>query len=68
MDNLYKLQYISYHYTFSFLHPASVTRSGTSSTARPEIVVDTPTSHTTTVIPTTQLDFFFFYLVVNYLM
>jgi hypothetical protein len=29
--------------------------------------VATPTSHTTTVIPTTRLDFFSFYLVVNYL-
>jgi hypothetical protein len=51
-----------------FVHPAPVTRSWTRSMARPEIVVDTPTSHTTTVIPTTRLDLFFFYLVVNYLM
>jgi hypothetical protein len=45
----------------------SIPHSGTSSTARPEVVVATLTSHTTTAIPTMWLDFFSFYLVVNYL-
>jgi hypothetical protein len=51
-----------------FVHPATVTRSETSSTACLEVVVATPTSHTMTAIPMTRLDFFSFYLVVNYLM